>query len=481
MTTPRAHKREGGETGDTLIEVIVAAMLVVLISASTALALTGAFNSAAQSRSKTQAAEVAEQDQQRLRGLSALQLYGLDQTRNVQLDGTTYIVTSTATFLNSSNGSTCGTSGNGAAAYFKVESSVSWSGNKYSTPVAAESVITPPGGGILLAQVVDQTYGLSTGQDANGAGVSGVNVAASGSSYASGSTDSTGCVELADLSAGSYNVTYTDAGYVTETGSALPTTSSSSVTATGTSNPSPNPLMIGLAGTVNASFTTVDKAGSVSNQQANALSWFGNGSSTTMSAYATVTPTSTPATQITTNPLFPFAFNGPSYANNYEIWAGPCQQMEPPSTVDKYQVLPGSTLGQNVKEPALDIFVEVNGSKVAPAAGAVELSFANTSGTSCTPSWYPAIVSNPTTNADGVLAYPGQPFASTATSGSTESASGYTGSYAVCAQASVSGTTRYAVSTGVTNTSFTGPNPTSSGLTLNITSSSPSGSCPNPA
>lgn len=450
------------------------ALMVALIAGAAATALTAAAATSSADRHKAQAGEVAEQDQQRLRGFSSEQLSDLNQTRTVTLDGTAYSVTSTASYLNSTGGGSCGATGSGAAAYYKVVSTVNWSGNR-EPAVVAESIITPPAGGTLLAQVVDQT----------GAPLSGVTVAANGPSYASGSTDSTGCIELADLSPGSYTVSYSDPGYVDSTGNATPS-SSATVTATGTSRPTNNPITMGLAGLVNANFTTVGSAGSITGQYANAIGYFGNGTSTRMSGYrtnpstcssspsscttaSTLIPASTSSPNMLT--LFPFEFTGPTYSGNYQVWGGQCQQMEPPASVDKFTVSPGSTQTLAVQEPALDVIVDANGTRVAPYN--VSLGFQSTSGTSCSATWYPAIASDASTDANGSLAYPGQPFASTSTSGSNESASGYTGYYNVCASASISGTTRYATVSNVTNTSFTGLNP----VTVNVTGNSNRGQC----
>ncbi len=208
---------------------------------------------------------------------------------------------------------------------------------------------------------------------------------------------------------------------------------------------------------------------------ANALSWFGNGSSTTMSGYQTNTPSSTPATLIPSSgtiALFPFMFTGPSYVGNYQVWAGPCQQMQPPSATDKFNVAPGSNQTLTVKEPTLDVVVKNTGTRVAPSH--VKLSFASTSGPACSSSWYAPIATDAATNANGSLASPGQPFATTATSGGTASASGYTGTYSVCADAPILGTTREATVTGVTNTTFSG---SLTPVTINITRSSTAGSC----
>ncbi len=232
---------------------------------------------------------------------------------------------------------------------------------------------------------------------------------------------------------------------------------------------------MGVAGLVDAQFTTSNPntvAGT--SQEADAFSWYGAGSSQSMSAYSDYDPSTTPATLLPSSgyeSLYPFEFTGLSYTGNYQVWAGKCPQMEPPTGTDDASVSPGSTQTLTISEPALDVLVTFGGTRVAPLA--VKLTFASTSGTSCTDSWYPTIASNAATAATGSLAYPGQPFASTATSGSTESASKSAGSYSVCADYK-SGTKTYEDTVpGVTNTSFT----SATSVTVPITTSSTQGSC----
>src|SRR5581483_2099218 len=153
-------------------------------------------------------------------------------TRTMTLDGTVYTITSTAQFLNSTGGSSCGSSGSGAAAYYRTVSQVTnWAAGNNGRPAVIEaSVITPPVGGTLLTQVVDQT----------GTALSGVSVSASGPDVVSGTTDANGCATFAGLTAGSYTVTVTDAGFVDVTGDTSPINRSATVTSTGTSSPSGN-------------------------------------------------------------------------------------------------------------------------------------------------------------------------------------------------------------------------------------------------
>jgi type II secretory pathway pseudopilin PulG len=482
----------GSEEGFTIIEMLVSALLVAVIAAGLTLALIGSAHVTGLQRDESQADALAQQDQERLKGMSADQLSALgSSSRQVTLGatgatgtigapnsdggetGTTFNVISSAAFVNSSGSATCSASGTSSAAYYKATSNVWWGTPNASDTgpvntndeVQAQSVITPPVGGVLVVQVDDQT----------GAGLSGVQVAASGSDYASGTTDSNGCVVLAGLDEGAYTVTYTDSGYISSTGKASPVTESATLTDTGSGTPSGgNPLYMGIAGMVNAQFTTGESGSSVSGQEADAFSWYGAGSSQSMSASSDYNPSTTPVTLLPSSgyeSLYPFEFTGPSYTGNYQVWAGKCPQMEPPTGTDDASVSPGSTQTLTISEPAMNVLVTFGGTRVAPLA--VRLTFASTSGVSCTDNWLPTIASNAATASTGSLSYPGQPFASTATSGSTESASKSTGSYSVCADYK-SGTKTYENTvTSVTNTSFT----SATSVTVPITTSSTQASC----
>jgi hypothetical protein len=141
------------------------------------------------------------------------------------------------------------------------------------------------------------------------------------------------------------------------------------------------------------------------------------------------------------------------------VWAGRCLQQEPPATYDVFSVAPGSTgAPHNVQEPLLDVgAVTYNGATVKPAH--VKLTFNSTAPTTgtCSYSWTPTLVAGALMPATGWLAYPGQPFASTATTGGAASASsGSTpeaGTITVCAD-----NNGYKVTTTTTNSSMTSIN-----------------------
>ncbi len=260
------------------------------------------------------------------------------------------------------------------------------------------------------------------------------------------------------------------------------------MTSTGTATPSSgNPIRLGLAGDISANFVTGNN-GSIAAQQADALSWYGSGTSDSMSAFqcGDLTGTSTACPQSTSvetpgllvpatgsDQLYPFYQGNNSYTGNYHVWAGQCRQEEPPSGVDTFTISPGYVGALSVQEPEMNISVSYNGSQVTPSD--IVMQFKSTLGTSCTDTWStpiaPAVGSTPAANA---LLDPGQPFANTSTT-TNPSASGYTGSITVCADYKTGFSTyRYAKLSGLTNTSFSS---LPSATTIPITSASSSGQC----
>ncbi len=99
----RARSRLAAEDGMTIVEVIVTALMVGLISL-TLVGLDAAGKATADQRRRAQAFGVAQADQERIKGLSGDQLANLNQTRTVTLDGIAYSVTSAGQFLSQSAG-----------------------------------------------------------------------------------------------------------------------------------------------------------------------------------------------------------------------------------------------------------------------------------------------------------------------------------------------------------------------------------------
>jgi type II secretory pathway pseudopilin PulG len=449
----RLRRRCRADAGFSLIEVLVSALLVILIGTATAKALISSSHFSGDQRLRSQADSVANQDQERLRGLSDLQLNDLESTpqqRQVTIGGTTFNVTSTIAYLDTTGNTGCSAT---AAAYYRVTSTVAWSEafrGSSQPSIVDQSILSRPVSGDLPVVLTDQT----------GQPLSGVNVQASGTSPQTATTDSSGCVLFAGLTPGNYNVILTDAGYVDPNGNPSPVTVPTTVTTTGTAAQA---VHLGLAGQLTGTFSAATGLTSPNptsaSGEADGISWSGTGSSYAMSSPLTNTASS-PQTQLATDSLFPFSGSS-GYTNNYTVWAGQCPQQRPPAGIDAFTVSPGSNQSVNIAEPLLKLSFTFGGGSVQP--GHVKLTFQSATGASCSDSWSPAIAA--TAGSTGWLAHPGQPYAD-----------GTTGTLSVCVDytnVTRFSRTTYTQTVPVTNTNFTGMNPAS----VALTTSSARGSC----
>jgi hypothetical protein len=281
---------------------------------------------------------------------------------------------------------------------------------------------------------------------------------------------------MTGLKPDTYAVTVTNPGYVGYNGNAT-VSDTATVTASGTARPTTSPEVLGQAGSVAATFSTAayttdtgTTVGAIGGQYATNLGWYGSGGTASMSASKFSSGSSTWANAFTATSLFPFYFSGPpgNYTGNYRLWDGSCVQEQPPTGYDATTVQPGVNSSMTVQEPALNLAVSYNNglttTRVTPAD--VKVAFASTSGTACGETIVEPIrgmPGNPTlaaTSTNGVLAYPGVPYASNASTGATASASGQTGTLTACVDYNVGGATGFRKTTAAVPLplSLTAPN-----------------------
>jgi prepilin-type N-terminal cleavage/methylation domain-containing protein len=479
--TRRLMDRGRAQHGFTLIEVLVSALIVTLIAGAVAGGLMANVKATGDQHRRTEAQALAEQDQERLKGLSTEQLDNLSQTYTSTQDNYKFTVSSRAWYLNSTTGASCASGGAGAT-YFKTISTVTWTdpANVAHTLATDESVITPPAGGSILAQFHDQTT----------APLSGVNVAATGPESDAATSDGNGCTIFTGLDTGNYTLTFTDNGYVDPNGNASPLTDTTTVASTGIATPSKgNPIEMGQGGGITAQFG-VDGTGSPPSKtfSAGSLSWYGSGGGYSMSNSRKNDPagSSTYATLNTTTVagagpggLFPFAsLNPTSYTNNYQLWAGTCRAEQPPAGTDVASVTPGLVVPlMYVMAPQITVnatYKSSTGSVQPKTPGHVKVTFTSTSGTTCSDAWsYVPAAANQVTASPPTYWF-AAPFASSATSGSTASASGQTGTLQVCADYTTGGNT-YKATSGTFTDAY---GSTTAVPTIPILySSTPSGAC----
>jgi type II secretory pathway pseudopilin PulG len=447
------RKLAGAESGFTIIEVVVTAVIVAALGAAIMTALSAVASVSGDQRRRSVADQVAQADQERMRGLSIKQLNGSNTLRNTTLDGTKYYIQSTGKFISNSGQNSCVSAGTGSAAYVLIKTRVNWPGNlnpgtditdtanwaanSRRPPIVQESLITPAIGGTLVTGVHDQ----------DDVGVSGATVSISGPESESATTDTDGCVVFGGIATGDYTVAVTKANYVDANGNLSPSipTRPATVSNAGTSFPVPNPFKIGAGGTIQASFSA--NSGVLTNQQAPSLTASNAGRATPL-----VTTVATPASSITTTPtLFPFNTGTAGvYTGNYPVWAGKCiaEQPLPGTNRTTATVSPGATATPAVKEPALNLVVTYAGTRQKP--GYAKITYTQTSPSACTETWLPPIVSDAATNPNGSLTSPGQPFAGSY----TDSGVTYTGTYTYCAGYNPGSGMHYATLSGETLTNF---------------------------
>ena len=262
--SPLRGRRAAANGGFGLIEVIVSALIVALAAAAGATAFIASTRASGDLRQRADAQALAQQDENRLRGLNINQLSNLNQTLPaVTLDGTAFTVRESASYVSDSSGTpSCNSP---SADYLQTTSTVTWSNMGTQSPVTDTSVLTPTVGSL------DPTHGTLAVSvvNAGGTGMAGMNVNISGPSAASGTTAANGCVLFGNLPTGTYSVsvapsvgTYVDA----HTGQAVTATSpdtaspSPSVTA-GTTASSPTQFQLDAAGSLDYSFVDAFPSG----------------------------------------------------------------------------------------------------------------------------------------------------------------------------------------------------------------------------
>jgi Tfp pilus assembly protein PilV len=191
----------GSESGMTLIEVLVCALMVALMAMAVLAGLDAMARQSGSLRTRADAQAVAQQSQNRLKGYNINELSNLNRTyTTAKLDGVQFTVHETANYVSDSTGAPSCT--NPTTDYLRTISTVTWPNMGTRPPIVVTGVLTPP-----IASI-DSAHGTLAVmvKAASGAGISGVNVSLSGTSSASGVTDSTGCALFGDVPAGAYTI-----------------------------------------------------------------------------------------------------------------------------------------------------------------------------------------------------------------------------------------------------------------------------------
>jgi hypothetical protein len=345
-----------------MIEVIVSALLVGLIVLGTFSGFDAAGRASAEERAHAQATVLAQQDEERLRGLTAAELSAYGTTpavREVTEGATKFKITSTAQPVASSNEQfTCGTSS--TADYLQTTSSVTWTSLGKHAPVTQSSIVSAPTSGGLLVEVIDQS----------GKGLEGATVNATGATAQT--TPPSGCVVFGSLTSGTVTVTAEDGGDIDPSGNRP---ASKEVTLGGTSL-TPVKLQLAAWGRLVASFE--NKGTTVTGDTFYAQ----NAEIPAPSGFVGGTPSKFASSASLEEALFPFTTPA------YTVFAGDCE-VNNPEVLSKKEVsdrtglvTPNGTTTVKVEEPEVPITV-FEGTKASPGSAVTAPTSAKMINTGC--------------------------------------------------------------------------------------------------
>lgn len=403
------HRSLASEAGDTLIEVLVSAILVALIVVAMFNGFDVTSRASASERSRAQADALAQQAEDQLRGLpisTLTELASKPRVEEVTQNGTKYTITSTAQYVEDKTSTTsCNAANAESADYIRTVSTVTWPALGTRKPVIESGIISPPPGSALIVQVTN----------AAGEGVAGMTVTATGPAPATTAhelnTAANGCAILA-LLPGEYAINVSQTGYVDEnwySESKLDPHSTHSVYLTAESAAKES-YRFGMAGTLAVKFTT-ESAPSEGDS---------------FVAFDSLMTSSPPFRQIGTLGKYEptvksepkvFPFTGEA---GYTVYAGTCEANNPVtvnpenSPLKPVSVPAGSTGEVTVPQPPINIRV-MSGTKAGEATEGVEVQ--NAKGTLVEPKHEESPEHSGcgetrkfTTTEKGALPHPGMPF-----------------------------------------------------------------------
>jgi len=340
------------ERGFALIEVLVSVLLLSIVATGIYAGLTGASQTSGINKHRSQATQLAQQDQDRMRAMAVAELSNYRDSTRSAIGNITYTIASNASWITDDTGSASCTSGQAAAHYLRIASSVTWPGMPIP-PITVESVVAPPAGSF------DSTLGSLAVQvrDRDGNGEPGVTVSLSGAKSYTDVTNSAGCVLWGYLPVGRYTVGIAKTGYVDPSGVATP---QQTVDVIGAST-----VVLAfdydLGGRIQANYQTLTQSGGTA-VAANGLAF----SAVTSHLSVPLGPYGDGAnhTSFLSAVVFPFA-------DPYGVYAGSCRGADPTAlglSAQLAQVDPGGTAAVTVREPPIDLQV-INGAGT-PISGA---------------------------------------------------------------------------------------------------------------
>src|SRR3978361_1098506 len=168
------------QEGFAMIEAVVAAVVLMIVSIGVLMGLDAAQRSSGREKARSVAAALTEQDQERLRSFRAIDLDNYDVTRTVTVNKVKYTVNSQADWVRDSTGGTQSCNNSLTQADYMRVTSTTTSGliNSPIPPIKMSSLVAPPVGAFGANQ---GTLGVQV-NNRDGAGLQGKMVTITGPS-----------------------------------------------------------------------------------------------------------------------------------------------------------------------------------------------------------------------------------------------------------------------------------------------------------
>ncbi len=400
--SPPARRRRNplaGETGDTLIEVLISALLVVLVIVATMTGLNSSNRATSADRARSQADALAQEDEDALRGEPTKKLterVGHPGKHSIAENGTTYEITSNIESINDPTSTSSCSSTNPSANYLRTTSEVRWSAMGETKPVVENGIISPSPGSTLIVQTTEVATPVQS-----------ATVEITGAESSTLETSISGCAIFAVLP-GTFNINVSKLGYVDENGylksSEDPTVTHSLYLPA--EQAAKQPYALGWAGKLNVKFTTIGHEATP--PEGDTFVAYNSGMTIPFREFGTLgeyVPLAESSKPLAAKTMFPFPPSSP-----YTVYAGTCPADMPPAAYanEGVAVPRGGTVEASVAEPPINIKVmSGTGPGAATEGSVVENATGYTEDTGCSNAKR-TFSSTP----KGELPHPGLPFGS---------------------------------------------------------------------
>jgi hypothetical protein len=338
------------ERGSFLIEIVVSAALIGIVTIAVFASFDGANAASGRNKAKTVGNSLAERDQERLRALPVSALGNVNETNTKTLDKVQYTIVSRGQWITESTGANVSCTGGSQADYVKITSTVTWPNMRQAKPVTQTSIVSPgPGTGVL---------GVLAKQRDGATPLQGLPVSVSGPESVNATTDSTGCAFMGSLGTGNYTIGaqlsgYTTTGWgvsasdgITPTGTAISDTFMPTAGATTVKT-----YLYDKAATVNVTFDTKLWDGTIQSQQADHVIF--ENPNAGLTGVVLLGRTGTQRSTYSPSNVFPFA-------DPYSVYSGDCKDNNPVkygAPAQSVQADPAGTYNIAAREPAMNILV----------------------------------------------------------------------------------------------------------------------------